>query len=206
MACLVFLIRNRHEQPDPFTQKNKFPVLLFPFAIFILLKLISEEILAPATGNASDLSAVTLKTLWDNLVMYYNGTRKWLSLVFDDALINWINRALTSMTDTDEDTYGVIGQFCANLNSLLVTLFLLCTLVGFIIDGFRREIHLSIFALVYLTVVCMLPYNQGVRYVYPVMMLIPVYVSYILYWQHIGERKTQSVYDSQHYELKTFSA
>lgn len=209
VACLVFLIQNRRKHPSSFTQSHKLPVFLFPFAIFILLKLISEGILAPATGNTSDLSAVTMKTLWGNLVMYYNGTRKWLGLVFDDALINWINMALTSMTDTGEDTYGVIGQFCANLNSLLVTLFLLCTLIGFIIDGFRREIHLSIYALMYLIVVCMLPYNQGIRYVYPVMMLIPVYASYIyiyIYWQHIGEWKTQSAYNFQHSKLKTLSA
>lgn len=84
------------------------------------------------------------------------------------------------MTSSGQDTYGTIQHFCDTLSSGCVTVLTLLTLGGAAIKGVKNELHLTLFALVYLAVVCMLPYNQGVRYIYPVMALVPLYVGYAL--------------------------
>lgn len=176
VACAIRLFKQRPPRSKLTEYKKSVGIILLPFATFLILKLISEAVLAPATGNTSDLSGVTVQTVWNNLVSYYYSARAWLSLICDDALSNWLNRLLTAMTDSGTDSYGIIGRFCGAVSTTGVSMLLFAALIGVLSDGFTREVHLTLFAVIYLLVVCMLPYNQGVRYIYPVMLLIPLYV------------------------------
>lgn len=170
LATAIYCIKRRRELDG-----KSVLALLAPYVCFLLLKLISEALLAPATSNTSDISGFTLASVWSNLVSYYSDLRLWLSLVFDDIITNRLNTYLPLLTRTGADTYGVIGGFCAAFDRVCVSAVLLITLAGLITDGFRRNVHLTLFAVVYLIVVCMLPYNQGIRYVYPVIVLVPLY-------------------------------
>ena len=170
MATLIYYIKN-HSKFD--IRSSLF--LLTPYICFFLLKLISEAILAPATTNTSDIAGVTLDLVLGNLETYYYSIRAWLALIVDDIITNRLNTYLPLLTSTGADTYGVISTFCAAFDRVCVCVVLLITLFGIITDGIKRDLHLMLFAVVYLAVVCMLPYNQGIRYVYPVLVLIPVY-------------------------------
>lgn len=152
---------------------------LLPFAAFVALKVISEAILAPATGNTSDLSGCAIATIFSNLKIYYNSVCAWLSFVCDDAVINLIKK-LMLLLNNGEDPYGVIQRLCGILTELCVGAAMLLCAAGVVLKGLRRELHLTIFSAVYLLIVCMLPYNQGVRYVYPVMILMPIYIGHAL--------------------------
>lgn len=151
-----------------------------PFIVFLVAKLISEALLAPATSNTSDISGVTFATVISNVSSYYDSACTWFKLVLNDALFNWLNAILTSMTSSGQDTYGTIQRFCDTLSSGCVTVLMLLALGGAAIKGVKNELYLTLFAVVYLAVVCMLPYNQGVRYIYPIMALVPLYVGYAL--------------------------
>ena len=169
-ATIIYLIRRRRE-----IDGKGALALLAPYICFLLLKLVSEAVLAPATANTSDISDVTLHTVLGNLESYYYSLRQWLTLIVDDIITNRLNTYLPLLTNTGDDTYGVIGNFCTAFDRVCVSIVLLITLTGIITDGIRCNLHLTLFAVVYLTVVCMLPYNQGIRYIYPVMVLIPLY-------------------------------
>lgn len=175
VACIVAYMRDKDN-------KGWKDILGFasPFIVFLAVKLISEAVLAPATSNTSDISGVTLATVINNITSYYHAACLWFELVLNDALFNWLNIVLTSLTSSGQDTYGTIQRFCDTLSSGCVAVLMLLALGGAVIKGVKNELHLTLFALVYLTVVCMLPYNQGVRYIYPVMALVPLYVGYAL--------------------------
>lgn len=152
---------------------------LLPFAVFAALKVISEAILAPATGNTSDLSGSGIATIFSNLKIYYNSVCVWLSFVCDDTIINWIKK-LMLILNNGEDPYGVIQRLCGILTELCVGAAMLLCAAGVVLKGLRWELHLTAFSATYLLVVCMLPYNQGVRYVYPVVILMPIYIGHAL--------------------------
>ncbi len=177
VACVVYFVRSRREKAESFRLKNELAVILLPFALFLVMKLISEAILAPATSNTSDLAGVTVANFFFNLATYYRVAGEWLVLIFDDPFVNWLSKLLCAVFGGAGDA---VGGFCFALSQVLVALTFLLALVGLVLDGFKREAHLTVFVLVYLFVVCMLPYNQGVRYIYPVLMLVPLYLSHAL--------------------------
>ena len=173
-ACIIRAVSER-KQAD----RHRVLTCLFPFIVFLLLKLVSEAILAPATGNTSDISNVTLRSIIANLKTYYESTCSFLGQILDDAGLNLVNSILSSLTSTGEDTYGVIADMCSTTKHVLSIIILIICLIGLISDGFRRKnLHLTLFAFVYIFVVCMLPYNQGTRYILPVLVLLPMYNCY----------------------------
>lgn len=184
VACVAYLIRNGKQTVDRADKRRTILCVLLPFALFLVLKFISEAILAPATSNSGDLKGFALSTVLYNAEHYYECIRSWITIILDDAFFNYLNGFLTHMTKTGEDTYGVIQNLCTTLNTVCVTAILLMTLAGLLIDGIKRELHLTLFVIIYSAVVCMLPYVQGERYIFPIMMLIPLYFGYML--KHIA--------------------
>ncbi len=170
LATVFYYIKRRRE-----LDVKRALLLLVPYICFLLLKLISEAILAPATANTSDLAGFTLSTILGNLESYYSDLRLWLKLVFDDIITNRLNDYLPLLTSTGEDTYGVIADFCTGFDNVCVSAVLIITVIGLVTDGGKSNLYLTVFAVVYLFVACMLPYNQGIRYVYPVLALLPLY-------------------------------
>ena len=174
LATVIYYVKRRRELDG-----KSALLLLSPYICFLLLKVISEAILAPATSNTSDIADVTFASVLGNLESYYYSLRAWITLIIDDIITNRLNTYLPLLTSTGADTYGVIREFCTAFDRVCVSAVLLITLVGIITDGIKRNLHLTLFAVVYLIVVCMLPYNQGIRYIYPdiypVIVLIPLY-------------------------------
>lgn len=181
LACVIYYVKARKEAPSGFNRKKLTATVILPFVVFLVFKLVSEAILAPATGNTSDLAGVTIQTVLKNIKGYYGNAKAWIELICNNAAINWINIFLSMMTKTGEDTYGVIGSFCAKLSNICAICVLILALIGIITDGFKKEAHLTVFAVVYLLVVSMLPYNQGVRYIYPVMLLVPIFAGHAIH-------------------------
>ena len=170
LATVIYYVKRRRELDG-----KSALLLLLPYICFLLLKVISEAILAPATSNTSDIADVTFASVLGNLESYYYSLRAWITLIIDDIITNRLNTYLPLLTSTGADIYGVIREFCAAFDRVCVSAVLLITLVGIITDGIKHNLHLTLFAVVYLIVVCMLPYNQGIRYIYPVIVLIPLY-------------------------------
>lgn len=169
-ACVILCIKRRHK-----LHRHELLPLLMPVIWFLAPKFISEAILAPATGNTSDVSGATLATICDGLKLYWNVANSWLGYITNDLFTDRLAKYLPLLTSSGTDEYGIIRWYCSYLNRICTTAILLISFAGVITDGIKRDLHITLYALVYIISVCMLPYNQGFRYIYPVLVLVPLY-------------------------------
>ena len=156
VAQLLQLLRHR-ELP----RRKALLLQLSPYLLFLLLKLFSEALLAPATSNTSDLARWTLARTISNLRYYMGLVQTWVrGLVF--------NRRYYRAT---------------RLYDLFPYVFYILLFIGALTDGLRRDLHLVLYAAVSALGVCLLPYVQGLRYMYPLLPLLLLFAGYGL--QHI---------------------
>ena len=170
LATVFYYIKRRRE-----LDVKRALLLLVPYICFLLLKLISEAILAPATANTSDLAGVTFLTAWSNFKSYCGVLYEWLTRIFDSIITSRLNAYLSLHTSTSAGSNSMVDRICNGFNFICFCTAMLLTIVGVCTDGIKQNLHLTLFVIVYLVVVCMLPYNQGIRYIYPVLVLIPLY-------------------------------
>jgi len=122
---------------------------LLPYAVFMLLKLVSEAILAPATQNVSDVGRLQLSDLTANIWYYYYITVSYL-------------KSLTG---------GIIPYLWPLLCILLA--------VGLFKEGFKlRMLPLTaLFAGTY-AILFTLPYTQGLRYLFYVLPIMLMFMAF----------------------------
>lgn len=121
-------------------------VHVLPYAVFLALKLASEQILPSATSNMSDVGSIDLDTLLYNIYHY--------------AVLSF--KFLNELTGGFEFFLGV------PLSLLFV--------IGFFAEGFRREnLHLTVLIAGTYLVLLSLPYMQGMRYLYNILPILLLY-------------------------------
>ena len=86
LATVIYYVKRRRELDG-----KSALLLLLPYICFLLLKVISEAILAPATSNTSDIADVTFASVLGNLESYYYSLRAWITLIIDDIITNRLN-------------------------------------------------------------------------------------------------------------------
>ena len=122
-------------------------VHLCPYAIYLILNVLSEWILFPATPNVSDIGSITLSQFFTNCHYYLDKTCEYLN-----------------------DLAGKIGLFPIPLLFLLV---------GFFKTGFRlRNLPYTVLLAGTYGVLVLLPYVQGLRYLYNVLPILVLYTAW----------------------------
>lgn len=134
-------------------------LLALPYVIFLGGKIISEQLLLPATSNMSDVGSASFMKIVQN-VGYYFG-----------------------------QTFEYAFKLSRPVSYVLAPLFLLMMLVGIWAKGFKWEnLHMTVFVIATYAILIVLPYVQGVRYFFnilPFMVLYSAYGGQVLYekWQ-----------------------
>lgn len=168
IAQLVELIRFRQDK-----NRSDFLKALLPYAVFFVLVFFSQAFFAKATPNTSDIgSGMSMEIFFENLKSYVRLIGHWLGLLWNSILINPL--------------YSVSRRFVAvsfesfkPLRDLLVALSLASLVAGLVLEGKGKNLHLSIFTVVYIIIASALPYTQGLRYIYPLLPLILMFAAYL---------------------------
>ena len=150
-AHLLLWIKNR----EVFRRQ---PILIrfLPYLLFFLLKLISEALLAPATSNTADLALWTPASAISNLRYYGSLLNSWLRGLIFNRRYSW----------------------AAGLYDVTPILFGFLFLAGVFTYGLRRDLPLLLYFFVNGAGVCLLPYVQGLRYIYTLLPLFLLFAAY----------------------------
>lgn len=139
-------------------QKHRLWKDAVPYLIFASVSFITEHFwLAPATSNMSDVGRASASQLRANFFAYRN-------MLFDYL-----------------DSLPGMHLFC--LGYILA----IAVIIGIIFYGIKDNLHLTLLLVGTLVVDILLPYQQGVRYIYNVLPLLLMFAAYgILYvWKKI---------------------
>lgn len=168
--------RKKMRRADIFTE-------LSPYLSFGLLFILSLLLLPAATGNSSDLEGAGAALFFSNLRYYLGLIRHWLGLLINSLFINPFYSVFRRIADISYESL-------APLRDLLSLLALALAGLGIMWAGLKKDQHLSLLVLVYIIVVSMLPYTQGLRYVYPLLPLILLFIGCALQklWGLIPEK------------------
>ena len=148
-VCAVAFLGHILSQGREFISKKRFWKNIIPYAIFIVLVLVTEKLwLAPATQNISDIGTVTVETVLKNL--YY----------YADMVI----RFFSTLAGPEIRPLGFI------VTALCV--------IGFVKKGWGRNFYLSVLMIGSFVVLALLPYTQGLRYLYNVLPILLMFAAY----------------------------
>lgn len=148
-VCVLALLGHILSQKKGFISKKRFWKNMIPYAVFAVLVLITERFwLAPATQNLSDVGAVSITTVWDNIYYY-----AFKVITYFSTLSGIQIRPLGF----------IVPVFCV---------------LGLVKNGFGRNLHLSVLAIGTFAVLVLLPYQQGLRYLYNVLPILLMYAAY----------------------------
>lgn len=116
---------------------------------------------------------MSTEIFFGNLKSYVRLIGHWLGLLWNSILINPL--------------YSVSRRFIAvsfesfkPLRDVLVAASLVLFASGLCLDGKGKNLHLSIFTIVYIIIVSSLPYTQGLRYIYPLLPLVLMFIGHAL--------------------------
>lgn len=149
-VCSVAAIGHVLRRGKDLKQKHAVWVMAFPYLIFLMLTLISERLwLAPATSNLSEVGTADAAMIREHIQYYWKMIVKYLS-------------------DLPGMTIPAVGYIMA-----------LSAIIGIVAKGFAKEnIHLTLLMFGTLVVDVVLPYTQGLRYLYnflPILLMYAVY-------------------------------
>lgn len=141
---------------------HELPTEISPYVSFALLVFLSTLILPTSTKD----SGVSLWLFRENLVYYLDMVTNWFGLLVINPLYVLVSSFTDSLNyDCVIDATHVIG--CVLLS--------LC-FVGFLFSDKRQNLYLIVLSAVYYFAVCLLPYQQGMRYIYPLLPILLVFV------------------------------
>ena len=143
---------------------RELPTELSPYISFALLVLLSVLILPSSTKD----SGVSLWLFRENLGYYLELVITWFGLLVINPLYVLFSPFADSVNyDSVIDATHIIG--CILLS--------LC-FIGILFSDKRRNLYLIVLSAVYYFAVCMLPYQQGMRYIYPLLPILLMFVGY----------------------------
>ena len=159
VAAQIFdLLHNKKNTEKYSTAKHKqLLVDLIPYIVFAVMVGVSDVVF-PAPTKDSGISIWLFK---DNLKYYFEIIRNFFGLVLINPIYavikNFVSVNYTSLISA-KDTLGLVA--------------IAICIIG-VIWNWRKEIYLCLLMLVYYVAACLLPYQQGIRYVFP---LLPIFV------------------------------
>lgn len=160
----------RHER---FSDKGSVIAEFLPYIVFIILKYISEAFLAPATSNASDLQGTNLGIIFGNAMNYFEMLLTWYGSMWSNILHGLLGLGIIPVSDSPA-FYDILFHV---QNFLSYFSMALC-LIGILFDGIKKNFHYTVFIGFYSFVSCMLFYNQGLRYLFPILPVMLMFTGY----------------------------
>lgn len=127
---------------------------LVPYVICGLLLLVSYSIFPAPTSNHSDVGKLAFSTLYANFIYYFN------------VLISWFTFLFSRTSD---------GLFHATATGYFMFIFML---LGIWKKGFRENTHLTLIVLSTFVTVCLLDYQQGLRYIHTLLPAALLFAAY----------------------------
>ena len=144
---------------------------LIPYIIFFVLKTISEALLAPPTPNASDFRGFSFPVFLSNLATYFGLIRDFFSQIWNSLFVSPLYSVLRRFSD-------VRFSDLRALSLVLTWISILLSVMGMAVSGIKKNLHLTLLVLFYILAASMLPYTQGMRYLYPVLPVILLFFGY----------------------------
>ncbi len=124
-------------------------VYCLPYAVFFAVRILAEKMLMPATSNLSDVGSVSFAGIIENIGYYIGMTSKYLY------------------------------RLSMPVSLVLMPGMVLALLTGVYVKGFKWEnLHLTIFILATYFVLIILPYVQGIRYMFNILPFFMMYMAY----------------------------
>jgi len=122
---------------------------LLPYLFFVLLKAISESTLLPATSNLSDVGNLSFEAILQNIRYYFELTNNyWTELSGITQFPVWI-------------FFGIL------------------TITGLAVQGVSaKHLHLSVLLIGTYRVLVLLPYTQGLRYMFNILPILLLFCAY----------------------------
>ncbi len=149
LAFVLHAVRRRKELP---ADRRAWCMLVLPFLVFCGAVGLTALLLPSATSNLSDVGAVSLDTVKTNTSFYLK------------LLTDWLSAPFAFMGD------GVSTAAAWVLFALMI--------LGMVFDGFRKDTHLALLLLGTLALLILLPYTQGLRYMFNVLPIMLLFIAY----------------------------
>lgn len=120
-----------------------------PYAVFFSARILMEKMLLPATSNISDVGSVSFVRIIENIGYYIGMTAKYLY------------------------------RLSMPVTLVLMPVMVVMLIVGFYVKGFKwQNLHLTVFILATYFVLIILPYVQGIRYMFNILPFLLTYMAY----------------------------
>ncbi len=130
-------------------QKTKLWQDFLPYLVLAALTFMTEHFwLAPATSNMSDVGRASAGQLHANIITYRNMLFEYLD--------------------------GLPGMHLFGLGYILAA----AIIIGIVVHGIKENLHLTLLLIGTLVVDIMLPYQQGLRYIYNILPLLLMFSAY----------------------------
>lgn len=152
---------------------------LLPYIVFLVLKTLSEALLAPPTANTSDFLGFSFPVFLANL-------RTYLALLQSFFIQLWNNLLISPLYSVLRRFAGIAYSDLSFLSQALALMSLALSVLGMAADGIKKNLHLTLLALIYILAASMLPYTQGMRYIYPILPVLLLFFGYGL--QFLSEK------------------
>lgn len=159
-AHLIYLVKS-----GKLSKRENLLYEAVPYIVFIVLKSLSELLIAAPTPNTSDLQGCTPALFIANLGTYLNLISDFFTQIWSRLLISPLYTVLRRIVEINySDLAAVSSVFVWGSFALFI--------VGLIFCGIKENLHLSLLTVFYIAAASMLPYTQGMRYIYPILPVI----------------------------------
>lgn len=146
-----------------FKRKDIF-IHLAPYLCFLLLKLVSERLLLlPPTLNSGDVTGINLSTAAANTLYYITNLADTVRASICCAIWSFVPYPLLSKLP--QSFFDAVFDVSRVLSWLALAL----SALGMVTDGIKRNLQLTVYAVGSAIGTCLLPYTQGLRYLFGVM-------------------------------------
>lgn len=146
---------------------------LAPYLCFLLLKLVSERLLLlPPTLNSGDVTGINLSTSAANALYYITNLADTVRASICCAIWSFVPYPLLSRLP--QGFFDAVFDAARALSWLALAL----SALGMVTDGIKRNLQLTVYAVGSAIGTCLLPYTQGLRYLFGVMPVLLLFGGY----------------------------
>lgn len=158
---------------------NKDEILprLVPYAVFLVLKIVTEYILLrPATPNSADMSIASSDFIFANILFYITRLADFAAHQFNNLF------AALLMPLLSPQTLETASSALYALAKLLAWVSMVMSVLGILTDGIKKNQYMSLYLVCCAVGTCLLPFTQGLRYVVGIMPVMAIFSVYGYKW------------------------
>ncbi len=158
---------------------NKDEILprLVPYAVFLVLKIVTEYILLrPATPNSADMSIASSDFIFANILFYITRLADFAAHQFNNLFAALLTPLLFPQTlETASSALYALAKLLAWVSMAM-------SVLGILTDGIKKNQYMSLYLVCCAVGTCLLPFTQGLRYVVGIMPVMAIFSVYGYKW------------------------